>query len=126
MQLSDLADKGLEVYYNGDGYLTEFHITCYEKASNRWNYVGQYTPDFLIIQRRDGTIYKAVIVETKGAGFEKDFAAKKTFMETAFLQKNNEQFGYQRFDFLYLPDTMSDRERMNKAHDKICEFFGEV
>ena len=84
-----------------------------------------YTPDFLIIQRGDGAIHKAVIVETKGAGFEKDFADKKTFMETAFLQKNNEQFGYQRFEFLYLPDTMSDSDRMNRAHNEICVFFGD-
>ena len=116
---------GLEVYYNGDRAMTEFKIKCYKQHGSRWNYIGMYTPDFLIIQRGDGAIHKAVIVETKGAGFEKDFADKKTFMETAFLQKNNEQFGYQRFEFLYLPDTMSDSDRMNRAHNEICVFFGD-
>lgn len=103
--------------------MTEFKIKCYRKHGGRWNYIGMYTPDFLIIQRRDGAIYKAVIVETKGAGFEKDFADKKTFMETAFLNKNNEQFGYERFDFLYLPDTMSDQERMTVTYERIQHFF---
>lgn len=124
LSFKDLERLDLEVYYNGDRAMTEFKIKCYKQLGNRWNYIGLYTPDFLIIQRKDGAIFKAVIVETKGAGYEKEFADKKTFMETAFLQKNNERFDYQRFDFLYLPDTMSNSERINKAHDKICEFFG--
>lgn len=125
LSFEELERLGLEVYYNGDRTLTEFKIKCYKQLGRRWNYIGMYTPDFLIIQRMDGAIHKAVIVETKGAGFEKDFEDKKTFVETAFLQKNNARFGYARFDFLYLPDTLSDGERMNKAHDKIYEFFGD-
>lgn len=123
LSFDELERLGLEVYYNGDRAMTEFKIKCYKQLGSRWNYIGMYTPDFLIIQRRDGAIHKAVIVETKGAGFEKDFADKKAFMETAFLQKNNEQFGYQRFDFLYLPDTLSDQERMNETYGIIQHFF---
>ena len=119
-----LEQLGLEVYYNGDRAMTEFKIKCYKQTGRKWNYIGIYTPDFLIIQRKDGAIYKAVIVETKGAGFEKDFADKKSFMETAFLQKNNERFGYERFDFLYLPDDLPASKRMNMTNEKISEFFG--
>lgn len=125
LSFNELERLGLEVYYNGERAMTEFKIKCFKPHGSRWNYIGMYTPDFLIIQRRDGAIHKAVIVETKGAGFEKDFADKKTFMETAFLNKNNEQFGYQRFDFLYLPDTPSYSNRMNRAHNEICKFFGD-
>lgn len=123
LSFEELERLGLEVYYNGDRAMTEFKIKCYKRAGGKWQYIGMYTPDFLIIKRKDGAIYKAVIVETKGAGFEKDFADKKTFVETAFLQKNNEQFGYERFDFLYLPDTMSDQERMTVTYERIQHFF---
>ena len=125
LSFEELERLGLEVYYNGDRAMTEFKIKCYKQHGNRWNYIGLYTPDFLIIRRKDGAIHQAVIVETKGAGYEKDFADKKKFLEEAFLLKNNERFGYQRFDFLYLPDTMSDSERMSKTFDKICAFFGD-
>ena len=126
LSFEELEPLGLEVYYNGERAMTEFKVKCYKQSGNKWNYIGMYTPDFLIIQRKDGKIHKAVIVETKGAGFEKDFEDKKEFMETAFLQKNNECFGYTRFDFLYLPETMKDYNRMSKIHDKICEFFEEI
>ena len=125
LQLSDLADKGLEVYYNGDGYLTEFHITCYEKASNRWNYVGQYTPDFLIIKRKNGQIHQAIIVETKGSLYARDpvFQKKRRFTEDVFTAMNNDLFGYKRFDYLYIEDTMSDLEWQTKVKQKIDLFF---
>ena len=125
LSFAEIESLGLEVYYNGDRALTEFKIKCYKQNGAKWTYIGMYTPDFLIIKRKDGKIHKAIIVETKGEGFEAKFADKKTFMESAFLQKNNEKFGYTRFDFLYMPDTLSDSERMNRTHDKICEFFGE-
>ena len=123
ISFDELERLGLEAYYNDDRAMTEFKIKCYKQHGSRWNYIGMYTPDFLIIQRRGGAIHKVVILETKGAGFEKDFTDKKTFMETAFLQKNNEQFGYERFDFLYLPDTMSDQERMTVTYERIQHFF---
>ena len=125
LQLSDLADKGLEVYYNGDGYLTEFHITCYEKVNNRWNYVGQYTPDFLIIKRKNGQIHQAIIVETKGLLYARDpvFQKKRRFTEEVFTAMNNDLFGYKRFDYLYIEDTMSDLEWQTKVIEKIRSFF---
>ena len=125
LSFTELERLGLEIYYNGDRALTDFKIKCYKQSGSRWTYIGMYTPDFLIIQRRDGAIHKAIIVETKGEGFEAKFADKRAFMESAFLQKNNEKFGYKRFDFLYLPDTLTDSERMSRTYEKLCEFFEE-
>jgi len=116
----------LELYYNGDDTMTEFKIKCYKATGNGWAYVGMYTPDFLIIQRKDGKIHKALIVETKGKIYANDpkFQDKRQFAETEFIRQNNAAFGYQRFEYLYLEDTMPEKERVLKTHEKICEFFG--
>lgn len=119
-----LEQLGLEVYYNGDDSMTEFKIKCYKQSGGRWRYIGRYTPDFLILQRRGGKIYKAIIVETKGEAFVELFKDKRRFMETEFLRQNNKAFGYQRFELLYLEDTLSEHERIVKAQEKINEFFG--
>ena len=126
--LDDIASLGLEVYYNGDRSMTEFKIKCYKNAKGKWSYVGLYTPDFLIIKRKEGKIHKAIIVETKGDIYKNDpaFKDKRTFMETEFAKKNNETFGYQRFDYLYLEDTLSENDRILMTHNKICEFFKEI
>ncbi len=125
--LQDIQDLKLEVYYNGDRALTEFKIRCYEKQGSGWKYIGMYTPDFLIIRRKDGVIHQTIIVETKGKIYANDpaFKGKRSFMETEFIQKNNEKFGYRRFDYLYLEDTISDAERITKTADFITRFFGE-
>lgn len=125
LSFAEIESHNLEVYYNGDRALTEFKIKCFKRDGNKWSYIGMYTPDFLILRRKEGNIDRAIIVETKGEGFEANFADKKTFMETAFLEKNNEKFGYKRFDFLYLTDTMTDIDRMNRTHTMICDFFKE-
>ena len=52
--------------------MTEFKIKCYKKTSGKWNYIGIYTPDFLIIKRKDGVIHKVIVVETKGQIYAKD------------------------------------------------------
>lgn len=125
--LDDIASLGLEVYYNGDRSMTEFKIKCYKNAKGKWSYVGLYTPDFLIIKRKDGKIHKAIIVETKGDIYKNDpvFKDKRAFMENEFAKKNNEAFGYNRFDYLYLEDTLSESDRIFTTHNKICEFFKE-
>ena len=86
--LEDIATLDLEVYYNGDRAMTEFKIKCYKNAGGKWSYVGIYTPDFLIIKRRDGKIHKAIIVETKGDIYKNDptFKDKRRFMETEFAK----------------------------------------
>ena len=125
--LDDVAALDLEVYYNGDRAMTEFKIKCYKNSNGKWSYVGIYTPDFLIIKRKDGKIHKAIIVETKGDIYKNDptFKDKRTFMETEFARKNNEAFGYDRFDYLYLEDTLSDSDRIILTHKKIKAFFEE-
>ena len=125
MSLDVIEKLGLEVYYNGDKVLTEFKIRCYKKNGSKWSYIGKYTPDFLIIQRKDGAIHKAIITETKGEIYANDptFMEKRNFMETEFKSKNNTVFGYERFDYLYLEDTMSESDRVATTYNRIKEFF---
>ena len=127
LPLPEVEQFGLEVYYNGDRAMTEFKIKCYKSTGHGWNYIGMYTPDFLIIQRRNGKIHKALIVETKGKIYANDptFKDKRTFVESEFLRQNNAAFGYERFEYLYLEDIMPDSERIVRTHEKICEFFEE-
>ena len=107
--------------------MTEFKIKCYKQCGTGWQYIGMYTPDFLILQRRDSKIYKAIIVETKGKIYANDpkFKDKKAFTETEFLRRNNEAFGYERFEYLYLEDTLPERDRLVLTQKEICEFFME-
>ena len=125
--LDDTRRLGLEVYFNGDRALTEFKIRCYKSSGARWSYIGMYTPDFLIIKRKDGAIHKAVIVETKGRIYANDpaFMDKRSFMETCFTVKNNEAFGYDRFDYLYLEDSLPENVRITQTHKAINDFFKE-
>jgi len=44
-------------------------------------------------------------------------------MGNHFKVKNNEQYSYKRFDFLYLEDSLSESDRIKKTHKAICEFF---
>ena len=127
LSFDEIEKFGLEMYYNGDRAMTEFKIKCYKQTGNKWSYIGVYTPDFLIIKRKDGKIHKVIIVETKGEIYAKDptFKDKKTFMETEFSKQNNAIYGYERFDYLYLEDTLSEKERISLTHTKICEFFKE-
>ena len=84
-----------------------------------------YTPDFLILQRKDGKIHKIMIAETKGEIYANDlkFKDKKKFLETEFLRQNNAAFGYDRFEYLYLEDTMSEKDRLVLTQKTICNFF---
>jgi hypothetical protein len=128
LSLDDIEKYGLEVYYNGDRAMTEFKIKCYKSVSGKWRYIGVYTPDFLIIQRKDNAIHKVVIVETKGEIYANDpqFKEKKAFMEEYFTGMNNKKYGYERFEYLYLEDTLSDNERVLMTHQAISNFFEEV
>lgn len=127
LSLDEIESLGLEVYYNGDRSMTEFKIKCYKQSRNQWAYIGMYTPDFLIIKRKDSKIHKIIVVETKGEIYSNDpsFKDKKTFMETEFSKQNNSAYGYERFDYLYLEDTLSEKDRLTITHQKISEFFKE-
>lgn len=119
----------LEIYFNGDDTLTEFKIDCYKQIETsakgkEWRYIGKYVPDFLLLSRKDdGAIHRIIIIETKGEGFAAKFADRKLFMETEFIRKNNERFGYERFRFLYLEDTLGKTEREKQTMKAIKEFF---
>lgn len=127
LAMAEVENMDLEVYYNGDRAMTEFKIKCYKGDAGAWRYVGMYTPDFLIVKRKDGKIHKAIIVETKGAIYANDpaFKDKRSFMEREFTRQNNKAFGYERFEYLYLEDSFPEAERIRLTHEKICTFFKE-
>jgi len=128
LQLVDFKNKELEIYYNGERGLTEFVINCFAKEGNYWKNIGKYTTDFLIIKRTEkGKIHKALLIETKGALYAEDkvFQRKKNYIETEFLKLNQEKFGYQRFDFLYLEDSKNITANITKLNNKINNFFND-
>ena len=129
LTLQCIHEHHLEVYYNGDGQFTEFRIDCFKKnAHGQWKFIGRYTPDFLIVKRQDDKIHKVLIVETKGALYAQDeaFKDRRAFVEGQFLRQNEEKFGYRRFDYLYLEDSLSESERINKTNDIINKFFNKT
>jgi len=84
--------EGLEVYFNGykDKDLQTFCIRTPR---------GNYTPDFLILKRKDKTdiksdIEKILIIETKGETYyNEEFQNKEKFVEEVFV-KHNPSFEY--------------------------------
>lgn len=95
LKMTELAN--LELYFNGykDTYLQSFWIQTPR---------GVYTPDFLVIKRKDdkkyqdknekGEIEKVLILETKGGTYYNDeFKDKEKFVEEVFL-KHNQNFAY--------------------------------
>lgn len=127
LSLGDFQDSALEIYYNGEQGLTGFVIQCFQKNGTSWRNIGRYTTDFLIIQRGPNkkAIKKALMVETKGKGYAHDpnFQARKSFVESAFLKQNKKQFGYDKFDFLYLQDTDGIDKNIVELSRKITKFF---
>lgn len=117
----------LEVYFNGDEQFTEFRLKCYEEKQKGWKYLGRYTPDFLVLQRREEQIHKALIIETKGGIFANDpsFKAKKSFVEKVFCPQNNSKFAYPRFHYLYLETGWDESRRIIKTIEAINCFFKE-
>ena len=129
LRLPIVKEKQLEIYYNGDNHLTNFKIDCFSKnTTNHWNKVGQYTTDFLIIERKEkAKINRVLMIETKGEGFSHnpDFLKRKHFVETEFLRINQEKFGYKRFDFLYIEDRKDDKASLAQLNKRINEFFND-
>ncbi|MCF7559408.1 DEAD/DEAH box helicase family protein [Sabulilitoribacter multivorans] len=126
LKLKDFKENNLEIYFNGERGTTEFVINCFAKKGKRWNKVGKYTTDFLVIKRNSkDAIHKALIIETKGEGYsnDKDFIKKKNFIETDFLKHNEDKFGYKKFDFLYLEDSNRLLENIAEVNQRINQFF---
>jgi hypothetical protein len=126
LSFPELGERGLELYFNGEKELTEFRIDCYARVPSGWSRVGLYTPDFLLVERKNGAIHRALIVETKGKGFSEqtDFVLRRKFVEGEFLKLNKEKFGYARFDYLYLSDADDIDHNLRKLHDAARAFFG--
>ena len=115
----------IEVYYNGDRFLTDFHINCYKRVANRWSSIGRYTPDFLIISRKDDEIDKALIIETKGTLYANDptFLAKRDYVSNVFVNENNKKFHYEKFRYVYIEDSMDELNIQSAIHLTISSFF---
>lgn len=124
IRLKTLEDKKLEFYFNGDDTLTELKIDCFCSQGRSWRYIGKYVPDFVLLSRTpEGSIYKILIMETKGRGYAPLFAERRRFMESEFVKKNNNLFGYNRFDFLYLEDTLPLEKLLALTQQAITQFF---
>lgn len=115
---------GVEFYFNGDDTLTDFRIRCYTKRGRAWKLDGYYYPDFIMLTRNsDNTTNKIVIVETKGEGFAGKFIPRRQFMDDVFIKLNNDKFGRERFQFLYIEDTLDKEVRLQKTINKINSFL---
>ncbi|TAG33222.1 MAG: hypothetical protein EAZ34_08020 [Polaromonas sp.] len=113
LKSTEFQATGLEVYYNGARHLTEFRIDCYRQVgaatgtATRWQKLGAYTPDFVMLQRSTGgAVHKVLIIEAKGAGFAEQtaYTDQKKFVASEFVRLNNDKFGYSRFDFCEVPE----------------------
>jgi hypothetical protein len=127
LALDVFKNAGLEIYYNGDRDLTAFKIDCYAKRGRAWRRVGFYTPDFLVIRRKNGDIRNVLIIETKGKGYanQPGFVARRAFMENDFIRINNGKFGYNRFDYLLLIDDDGIARNRDALANRIQTFFTE-
>jgi conserved hypothetical protein len=128
MALNSFASRNLEIYYNGDHNIASFRIECYKTENKVVKKVGLYTPDFLIIRRdKDNKIDKVLIVETKGKGFKEqtEFIDRRNYIEKEFIKFNNKKFGYNKFDYLYIEDTLTENEILSKLNKKLQEFLKE-
>lgn len=128
LRRAELADRDLEIYYNGDAPLTEFRIRCYRRLpasrGGGWTGVGEYTPDFLVIHRdkTSNAIDACLVVETKGALYARDpaFQHRRAFASGEFLRLNASRPGIPRFQYLYLEETA---DWQHQLVDAVKEFF---
>jgi len=85
---AELQEAGLECYYSGDRFLSNFKINTYKKIGTNWKLIRPYTPDFLAIKRgTDNQIKKMVIIETKGREDDTDKDISE-FMSNEFIKAN--------------------------------------
>ncbi len=126
--LKEFKELKLEIYYNGERNLTDFKIVCFAKKNNNYQRIGEYTPDFLIIKRNEeNQITKILIIETKGSGFaeQQAFQLRKEFVEKEFLKINNDKFGYEKFEYLFLQDNINIDDNISILKQKLVKFFKE-
>ena len=128
LSLYTFKANNLEIYYNGDHNIASFRIECFKTEDKKIKKVGLYTPDFLLIRRdKKNKINKVLIIETKGHGFseQQGFIDRRNYVENEFIKMNNKHFGYNKFDYLYIEDTLSESEIISKVNDKLNKFLKE-
>lgn len=128
LSLNRFTSNDLEVYYNGDHSIASFKIECFKNEDRKLKKVGLYTPDFLMIRRtKDNIIDKILIIETKGKGYSKqqEFIDRRNYVEQEFIKYNNKKYGYNKFDYLYIEDSLSEEKILSLLNDKIYSFFKE-
>ena len=128
LSLYKFKTNNLEIYYNGDHNIASFRIECYKNEERKIKKVGLYTPDFLILRRdKNNKIDKVLIVETKGKGYSKqeEFLDRRKYVENEFIKFNNKKFGYNKFDYLYLEDNLTESDIISKINDKLNIFLKE-
>jgi type III restriction enzyme len=125
LRFDEFRRSGLEMYYNGARGLTEFRIDCFTQlGASRWQRIGLYTPDFLLLSRHPkdhpdaGKARQVLIIEAKGAGFaqQTNYTQRRDFVQGEFLRINNEKFGYARFDFVQIDEPPLERGLPNYRH----------
>jgi hypothetical protein len=97
-------------------------------SGKRWQRLGAYTPDFVMLQRNpQGAPHKVLIIETKGQGFaeQSGYALRKQFVNSEFLKLNNDKFGYARFDFCEIlePERQDYRDSALQLWAHALHFF---
>ena len=127
LKLNRFNNSELEIYYNGDHNISSFRIECFKNEDRKVKKIGLYTPDFLIIDRKNDKVNKVLIIETKGKGFksQQEFIERKNYIENDFIPFNNKKFGYKKFDYLYIEDSLKENEILSLINNKIFEFFKE-
>lgn len=125
LEFDFLEKYQLELYFNGDRAVSDFQIECFDKTtSGRYVRIGNYTPDFLILQRTaNNAIGKILIIETKGGIYSTDFKRKRRFMEEDFVRENETKYGFRRFEFLYLEDSDPLSNNIAQLEKTIKNFF---
>ncbi|PJB59220.1 MAG: hypothetical protein CO098_04550 [Bacteroidetes bacterium CG_4_9_14_3_um_filter_41_19] len=70
--MSDLKNKQLEIYYNGECGLTGFVINRFTKECKYWKNIGQYTTDFLYLQDSKNILSNITTLNNKINNFFND------------------------------------------------------
>lgn len=127
LTMNKFKNSNLEIYYNGDHNISSFRIECFKIEDKKIKKVGLYTPDFLVISRKDNKAHKVLIIETKGTGYknQQEFIDRKNYVEKDFIPLNNKKLGYKKFGYLYIQDSLNENEIMTLLNDKMSEFFKE-
>ena len=105
--LQNITEFNIEVYYNGykNNDLNSVKIiTPY----------GRYTPDFVVIKRKENMIKKILLVETKAEPYETE--AKEKYVKEQFINNNPQ------FDYIRIGDIANDVNEYNKLIDVINNF----